>query len=160
MEATRIVGASVWEQELYDHLLAHIEHERETLAAYQRLAEETDSEAFAFLAQMILDDERRHHGLLRALAETIRITSELSNDPTPIPDLGMFRADRDEILAQTERFLALEREDDRELRRLQKELKDVKDTTLWEFVVRLIRHDNAKHREILEFIAARARKPL
>lgn len=160
METTRIVGASVWEQDLYDHLLGHIEHERETLVAYQRLAEETDSEAFAFLAQMILDDERRHHGLLRALAETIRITSELSNDPTPIPDLAMFKADRDEILAQTERFLELEREDEKELHRLQKELKDVKDTTLWEFVVRLIRHDNAKHREILEFIADRARKPL
>jgi hypothetical protein len=35
-------------------------------------------------------------------------------------------------------------------------LKDVRNTTLWELVLRLMQDDNAKHRRILEFIRDRA----
>jgi hypothetical protein len=60
------------------------------------------------------------------------------------------------ILAETERFLALEIEDNKALDRLAKDLKDVRNTTLWELVLRLMQDDNAKHRRILEFIRDRA----
>lgn len=156
--ATSIPGASVWEQRLYDHISAHIDGERETLIAYQELAESTSSPAFAYLAQLILDDERRHHRMLEQLAETIRATAEMSGEPTPVPDLGFFREDRDEILRQTERFLALEEEDNRTLKAISKDLRDVRDTTMWDLVLQIIRDDNAKHRRILEFIRDRAKK--
>jgi len=155
---TRIAGASVWEQELYDHVTAHGKNEGEVLQGYAELAETTDSPAFAYLARLILDDERRHHQLLDELAETIRTTAELSGEPTPIPDLPLVTADRERILTITERFLALENEDNKALDRLAKELKDVRNTTLWELVVRLMQDDNAKHRRILEFIRDRARE--
>lgn len=155
--STSIVGASVWEQDLYDHLLGHVEHERATLEAYEQLAQSTDSPAFAYLARLILDDERRHHRLLADLAETIRTSAELTGEPTPIPDLAQFRADRNEILAQSERFLRIEEEDNRELDRLARGMRDVRNTTLWELVLRLIQDDNAKHRRILTFIRDRAR---
>ena len=155
---TRIAGASVWEQELYDHVTAHGKNEGEVLQGYAELAETTDSPAFAYLARLILDDERRHHQLLDELAETIRTTAELSGEPTPIPDLPLLTADRERILTMTERFLALENEDNKALDRLAKELKDVRNTTLWELVVRLMQDDNAKHRRILEFIRDRARE--
>ena len=154
----RIVGASVWEQELYDHVTAHGANEGEVLQSYQELAETTDSPAFAYLARIILDDERRHHRILDDLAETIRATAELSGEPTPIPDLGLFKADRQRILAETERFLALEEDDNKELKRLAKDLKDVRHTTIWELVLRLMQQDNEKHRRILEFIRDRARE--
>jgi rubrerythrin len=154
---TSIAGASVWEQDMYDHLTAHGKEEGATLQSYRELADSTDSPAFAFLARIILDDERRHHQLLDDLAETIRVSAELSGEPTPVPDLAMFKADRARILAETERFLALEKEDNKKLDRLAKELKDVRDTTMWELVVRLMQHDNEKHRRILEFIRDRAR---
>jgi hypothetical protein len=73
------------------------------------------------------------------------------------PDLGLFRADCAAILAQTEHFLDVEDEDNRELDRLARELRGVRDTTLWELVLRLIQDDNAKHRRILRFIRDRAR---
>jgi rubrerythrin len=155
---TRIAGASVWEQELYDHVTAHGKNEGEVLQGYAELAETTDSPAFGYLARLILDDERRHHQLLDELAETIRTTAELSGEPTPIPDLPLVTADRERILTMTERFLALENEDNKALDRLAKELKDVRNTTLWELVVRLMQDDNAKHRRILEFIRDRARE--
>lgn len=157
MASTSIPGASVWAQEMYDHLIAHVEDERETLISYQELAESTSSPAFAFLAQIILDDERRHHALLDKLAETIRSTAELRGEPTPIPDLGRFHTDREEILAQTERFLELEKDDERKLKQISKGMRDMRDTTLWDLIVQLIRIDNEKHQRILEFIRDRAK---
>jgi rubrerythrin len=157
MSTTSIPGASVWEQQLYDHLIEHVSGEWEILQDYERLAEETDSPAFAYLARLILDDERRHHKLLSELAETIRTSAMLSGEPTPIPDLGVFRADREKILAETERFLAAEEEDNRHLERVAKELEDVRNTTVWQLIIRLIQHDNEKHRFILRFIRDRAR---
>jgi hypothetical protein len=155
--STTIVGASAWEQDVYDHLIAHVERERDTLVDYERLAESTDSPAFAFLARLILDDERRHHRLVADLAESIRTSAQLTGEPTPIPDLGLFRSDCAAILAQTEHFLDVEDEDNRELDRLAREMRGVRDTTLWELVLRLIQDDNAKHRRILRFIRDRAR---
>ena len=152
-----IPGASVWEQRIYEHILKHVEDEMDVIRSYERLAEQTDSPAFAYLARLILEDERRHHQLLQDLAETIRVSAELSGEPKPIPDLGMWGADRDQIINETKRYLALEKEDNKELDRLIKELDGVKDTTIWEFVVRLIQRDNEKHQSILKFIRDRAR---
>lgn len=152
-----IIGASVWEQEVYDHLSSHVAQERDTLQAYERLAQSTDSEAFKYLAGLILDDERRHHLLLAELAETIRTSAELSRTPTPIPHLD-FRGDREAILELTESFLRVEEQDNRDLERLARDLKDVRNTTMWELVLRLIQDDNAKHRRILTFIRDQARK--
>ena len=155
--STSIPGASVWEQQIYDHLIEHVNGEWQILQDYERLADETDSPAFAYLARLILDDERRHHQMLSDLAETIRTSATLSGEPTPIPDLGVFRADREKILAETERFLAAEEEDNRHLERVAKELRDVRNTTVWELIIRLIQQDNEKHRHILRFIRDRAR---
>ncbi len=155
--STSIPGASVWEQQIYDHLIEHVNGEWQILQDYERLADETESPAFAYLARLILDDERRHHQMLSDLAETIRTSAMLSGEPTPIPDLGVFRADREKILAETERFLAAEEEDNRHLERVAKELRDVRNTTVWELIIRLIQQDNEKHRHILRFIRDRAR---
>jgi hypothetical protein len=71
----------------------------------------------------------------------------------------MFKADREAILAETERLLALEIEDNRKLELLAKELKDVRNTTIWQLVIRIMQAANEKHRRILEFVRDRARKP-
>ena len=47
-----IQGASVWEQQLYDHVTAHGRTEGEILEAYQDLAQSSDSPAFAYLARI------------------------------------------------------------------------------------------------------------
>ena len=158
MSATSIPGASVWEQQVYDHITQHVDDEMEVIRAYAALAEETDSPAFAYLARLILEDERRHHTLLADLAETIKTSAQLSSEATPIPDLGMWGADREQILAETERYLDLEKKDNKELDALAKELHDVRDTTIWELVIRLIQKDNEKHQRILKFIRDRARE--
>ncbi|MGV3758361.1 MAG: hypothetical protein ACO1PW_02305 [Actinomycetota bacterium] len=154
-----LVGASVFEQELYDHLSSHVDDEVEALRAYQALAESTESKAFAYLAGMILEDERRHHRMLADLAETVRVSAELRGDPTPIPFLDLHK-DREAILAATEELFAVEKADEKELKALAKQLKDFKDTTLWELMLEIMRADNLKHRLILKFVREHAKRPL
>ena len=155
---TQIAGASTWEQQLYDHVASHGKNEGQILSSYEELANGTDSPAFAYLARLILDDERRHHQMLDDLATTIRTTAELSGEPTPIPALDPVTDDRDRLLAQTERFLAFEKDDNKVLERLAKELKDVRNTTMWQLMVRIMQQDNEKHRRILEFVRERLRE--
>jgi len=159
MSPQTLVGASVFEQELYDHLTSHAEGESDALRRYQELAGTTSSKAFRYLAELILEDERRHHRMLEALAETVRVSAELRGDEPPIPYLDLHK-DREAILEATEQLLAIEKEDERELKRLAREMRDFKDTTLWELVLEIMRADNAKHRKILKFIKHHAKHGL
>jgi hypothetical protein len=153
----RLVGATEWEQAMYDLLSQHGAIEGAVLAEYQRLAEDPESSAaFRYLATMIMDDERRHHRIFGDLAESMRQMSELRAEDEPIPALRGLRADRDRILAVTDRLLEIERDDARELKRLAKDMKDFRDTTLWGLLIELMQDDTAKHIKILEFIRDRA----
>jgi len=157
-QTTHIVGASVWEQELYDYVCTHGAREGAMLAEYQQIAEDdSTSPAFRYLAQMILDDERRHHALFDDLATTIRQTAEFRDEDLPIPSLAGLRRDRDRIADITERLLNSEREDSRTLDDLRKKLKDVRDTTLWDLLVEIMQHDTDKHIKILRFVRDHAK---
>jgi hypothetical protein len=157
MTSTRIAGASVWEQEIYDHVSGHIATEGAILDEYQRLAEDpAGAPAFRYLAGLILADERRHHQLFNDLAESIRQVAELGLDDEPIPSLQGLKADRERIMAATERLLSVERADAKELKHLAKNLKVVRDTTLWGLLLELMQDDTAKHIKILRFIRDRA----
>jgi rubrerythrin len=56
------VGMSVWEHELFDHLVNHIRQEDELISDYERLAAETGGHV-AYLLKLVMEDERRHHRL-------------------------------------------------------------------------------------------------
>ena len=153
MMSTHIVGASVWEQEIYDYVCGHVVTEGAMLNEYQRLAEEpSGSAAFRYLAGLILADERRHHQLFNDLADSIRQMAELRRDDEPIPSLHGLKADRERIMATTKQLIESERADARELKLLAKKLKDVRDTTLWGLLVELMQDDTSKHIKILQFI--------
>ncbi|MGD9700863.1 MAG: hypothetical protein AB7Q42_02815 [Acidimicrobiia bacterium] len=159
--STRLTGASVWEQQVYDHVTGHVAAEGAILDEYQQLAnDETSSPAFRFLARLILEDERRHHRMFNDLAESIRQMSELRSEDEPIPSLRGLRADRDRVIEITDRLLEVERADAKELKSVAKELKDVKETTLWGLLIELMQDDTDKHVKILKFIRDRAQESL
>ena len=147
-----LVGASVLEQGIYNHLLSHVEAERGILESYRDAAERSESSAFRYLVNLIVEDEIRHHKRFSELAEALRSDAELSADPPVVPRLDWYKADRKVISELTDGLIAQEKADAKELERLRRELKDVKDTTMWVLLVKLMEADTAKHLEILNFI--------
>ncbi len=153
------VGASVWERGLYNHLATHVENESALLQEYVAAAEKTDSKAFAYLVNLLVDDERRHHGTFAALAASLKTEAELSGQEPEIPYLDLDRADGTEVRELSERLLEREKQDAAELKRLHRELRDVRDTTLWDLLVSNMRADTDKHIAVLEFVLRHTPKP-
>jgi hypothetical protein len=155
--STHIAGASAWEQDIYDYLSGHVATEGAILNEYRQLAEDPSvSSAFRYVAGLIMEDERRHHQIFNDLAESIKQLAEVRLDDEPIPSLHGLKADRERIMATTERQLETERADAKELKRLAKKVRDFRETTLWGLLIELMQDDTAKHIKILEFIRDRA----
>lgn len=144
-------GASVWERELYAHLTNHIEAERDLLEQYSAIAETTQSEAFRYLVGLLIEDEIRHHRIFAEMAKSLEATALFTGDPA-IPYLDFHRVDGESIRAATKDLLESERDDARECKRLHRELRDLKDTTLWDLLIDLMERDTAKHIAILRFV--------
>jgi hypothetical protein len=53
-----LIGASVWEDDLYRHLSTHIASEIDLLTAYKSAADESKSAAFRYLANLIIESKR------------------------------------------------------------------------------------------------------
>ena len=70
--ATSLTGASVWEEELYQHLVSHEDNEANLLAEYQDAARTSQSPAFEYLASLVAEDEVRHHRLFGDLASALK----------------------------------------------------------------------------------------
>lgn len=150
------VGASVWETDLYEHLTSHEDKEMDLLVSYQQVAEEAGAPAFTYLVSLIGEDEARHHKLFRDLASALRTDAELGGEEPTVPRLNGWGPDPGRVVDVSERLIELERSDLKELRRLERELDDVKDTTLWSLIVRIMQADTEKHIAILDFVRRHA----
>ncbi len=148
----------MWERELFAHLTNHLEAERGLLEQYSALAENTSSNALRYLVNLLIEDERRHHRLFAELAKSLEATALLTGDP-PVPYLDFHQADTESVRVLTKELLARERDDARECKRLHRELRDLKDTTLWDLLIELMERDTAKHIAILRFVADHTRRP-
>ena len=58
----------------------------------------------------------------------------------------------EELLGATERLLDRERVDERELKRLSKDLRDLRGTSVWPVLVEMMERDTEKHQGILRFV--------
>lgn len=144
-------GASAWEERLWTHLATHVMEENKLLVEYSAAARETRSKAFAYLVNLLVEDETRHHRIFAELAASLKTEAELSRQPPKIPYMDFARADGGALLEVTERLLKREEQDARELKRLQSELRSVKDTSLWGLLVDLMQRDTQKHIAMLRF---------
>jgi rubrerythrin len=149
-------GPSSWERQLYAHLKGHVETERAILEKYAEVAKQTDSKAFRYLVKLLIDDEVRHHRLFNELADSLETESLMKGEEPDIPYMDFQRADREAVLEGAEELLENEERDIGELRHLRRELRDVKDTTLWELLVELMERDTEKHIAILRFVRKHA----
>ncbi len=151
-----LLGASVWQQELYDSLVDHMANENEIIEEYAKFAEETSSATVRYLVNMIVDDERRHHRVLAELANTVRAEATLEEREPRAPFLDV-HADP-ALLKATQRFLDAERTDRDELRSLYRQASGAGGSELEAFMISMLRGDTDRHIRILRFIAKLVRR--
>jgi len=133
-------------------LRAHDERERAILASYRHLVDESTDDGIRYLGRLIMDDEERHHEVIREMANRVESWMQDVRVEPSTPSLSP-QVDPD-LLEETRRLIALERQDAKELRLLQKELRYAPPTSLLPLLVKLMLHDTARHIEILRFIRA------
>jgi rubrerythrin len=143
---------------MFTYLTEHTRREGKMLEEYVRTAADTESKALSYLLDMLVADEHRHHQLFRDLAASLKAEAEFDADGPVVPRLDLDLLDRDDLLDITQRLMENERDDLHELKRLHKELKDLKDTTLWDLLVDVMQRDTEKHIAILQFITHHARR--
>jgi rubrerythrin len=142
------------ERQILDLLESHGAREGQALSSYQRIAERSESgPGVQYLVKLILEDEERHHRVFGEMANSINsFVWELDVEPK-VPPL-VARSDA-ELLAETRRLLAFEKQDAKELRHLRKAIKHSPKSSLHPLLVELMLHDTAKHIAILEHIRHR-----
>jgi hypothetical protein len=144
------VGMSVWERELFEHLVRHMQNENELIDDYERLAADAGGHV-GYVLRLIIEDERRHHRLFEEWCNSLRSAAEFRPVEPEVPLLRK-TPDPDEVVAGVRRFLATERADKKDLGRLKKLVKDEKDVTLWDVLLDVMELDTRKHIELLRFI--------
>lgn len=144
---------SVWEEKILSGLRAHIEAESEILSDYSRFGEQSEAPDVAYLVRLIADDEARHHRVLTELANAIRSDIDFGVHEPAVPRLSQKALPG--LEEQTSRFIRMEKDDARTLKRLSRELRSVRDTSLWALLIELMELDTAKHLRILRFIERR-----
>jgi len=142
---------------MFVYLIEHMRREGAMLEEYVAAAEGTESKALAYLVNLLVEDERRHHRFFNELASSLKSEAELSGVEPVIPRLDLRVVDKADLLAITKRLLEHEQSDAAELKRLHKDLRDLQDTTLWGLLVEVMQRDTEKHIAILKFVADHAK---
>ncbi len=150
-------GPSAFERNLYAHLTSHVRAERGLLEQYAAVAEQTESKAFRYLVNLLIEDEIRHHRFFSEIADSLKTEASLSDEDPVIPDIDFVRADREAVLDGTRNLLKAEERDARELKQLQHELRAVEGVSLWSLLVELMQRDTQKHIAILRFVRKHTR---
>ena len=145
-------GPSAWARELHAHLTSHVEIERGMLEEYRSAAEASSSKAFEYLVNLLIEDEIRHHRMFLELADSLETISLRPGADPQVPYLDFNRTNKEAVLDLTDTLLEKEQQDALELKRLQRELGDVKDTSIWGLLVDLMQRDTQKHIAILKFV--------
>jgi hypothetical protein len=156
-EARRMteLSGSPWDEQLLAHFTEHENGELDLLRAHLEFRD-SGPEHVRYLVDMILQDEAHHHETFRELVNRVRSDIDFRDYEPKVPYLTRDRKKCRALIAATDRLLAFEREDMSSLRHLQKELRPVRDTTLFSLLVELMELDTKKHIAILEFIRRNA----
>ena len=137
------------ERVLYAHLENHIQAESGMEDLYETLAS-TNHPYITFLANLIGEDEARHHRLFQEWMESIKAMAVLDSPK------GLPAVDRQPVNAETvalvDRLLQFEKADLVAVKRLRKEIGDMVDTTIWGALIETLIADTNKHINILRFV--------
>jgi len=138
---------------LIGHLESHVAAEQEVIELYDALANDPHPYV-SYIANLIGEDEARHHRLFEEWIETIKALAELRDAPDTIPHVDYQPVSADTI-DMVDRLLDFEEDDLIEARKLRHEIRDVRNSTLWGMLVELMIADTKKHIKVLKFLRER-----
>jgi rubrerythrin len=150
-------GSVEW---LLDAVDRHANAEREALEQYEYLRTASGDPVVALVMQLILEDEERHHGLLKRIEASLRDALEWTQTPSALPMPAPPQEPVTTDLVETAHALIQEeRTGARYLRDLAHREKDVS-WGLPSLLMEMMAMDSEKHARLLQFVDERlARRP-
>ena len=149
-------GLSVWEREIYALMVEHVAKESEVVDEYDEALEASTGHV-RYLLGLIVEDELRHHAVYEEWAETFKSFASFEQAANGVPNL-VREPEPDRLIAALEKLLAIEKDDARQLKDLEKRFKDFRRTTIWPLLAELMAFDTQKHIRILEFLLHHAKQ--
>jgi rubrerythrin len=151
-------GSVEW---LLDAVERHATGEQDALGVYVEIGRVSRDPAISLVMGLILDDEERHHGLLRRIESSLRDALNWTRSPSSLPDTTTPQEPVTSELAQVVRVLIDEEHTGaRHLRELAKHEKGI-GSGLHSLLLEMMAMDSDKHARLLQFVhdrlAARAR---
>jgi rubrerythrin len=146
-------GSVEW---LLDAVERHANAELESLDQYRYIAETSGDPVIALVMRLILDDEQRHHGLLKRIEASLRDALDWTHSPNALPSTsGTQQRPISKELAETVRALIDEEHTGaRYLRDLAKQEQRI-DAGLHSLLLELMAMDSEKHARLLQFVRER-----
>jgi hypothetical protein len=141
---------------ILEHLTEHLSGEAEILDEYRLLASSPDAPV-RYLAQLILEDEERHHRILTELANQFRSAASLVEQTPQVPWLTK-PTDRRGLARSVRRLRKFERRDLRQLRKLARHLRPIRGSSLDPVIVATLEMDTRKHLRYLRELARISRR--
>jgi len=133
----------------------HAMAEQDALAEYEFVAEASADPVIALVMRLILDDEVRHHGLLRRIEVTLRDALDWTHSPSALPQAALPQQPiaRD-LVGITRALVEEERTGARMMRDLAQREKGI-DAGLDSLLLEMMAMDSEKHARLLQFVQQR-----
>ena len=140
---------------LLDAVERHALAETDALDQYQYLADASGDPVIALVMRLILEDEERHHGLLRRIEASLRDALYWTHSPASLPQSGTpLRPIARELTAITRVLIADEHTGAQHMRELAQREKGI-DSGLHSLLLEMMAMDSEKHARLLQFVQDR-----
>ena len=139
----------------------HANAEKDALEQYDYIGGASGDPTIALVMRLILDDETRHHGLLKRMQATLSDALNWTHSPDALPSTGTPQHPVAKDLASaTSELINEERTGAKYLRELARQQKGI-DAGLHSLLLEMMAMDSEKHARLLQFVhdrlVARAR---
>jgi hypothetical protein len=142
-------GSVEW---LLDAVERHAMSEQDALAQYEYVRTASGDPVIALVMQLILEDEERHHGLLKRIEASLRDALDWTHSPAALPSSTAPRLPVPAHLVETTNALIKEeRTGAHHLRELAHRDKDAS-TGLQSVLIEIMAMDSDKHARLLQFV--------
>lgn len=145
-------GSVEW---LLDAIERHARAEQGALEQYERVSSASGDPVVSLVMRIILEDEERHHGLLKRIEASLRDALQWTRSPNALPTAGAQRRPVEEDLTElVKSLIEEERTGARYMRELAREEERI-DAGLHALLLEMMALDSEKHAKLLEFVRER-----